>query len=186
VAASSVAAFPPYLSSDLYTIERELGRGEMATMVEQSPQLEAAMAASTALESTNEVAAFIDEYFDAWRGTDVDRIMSYFDDDVTIHVPGAVMHGKQAVRDQFVQPFIAGFPGNRHIAQNTIFGPDVVVVEWNVVGEHSGSYGPLAPTGKHIDLPGCSVYEYNPISRRITAGRLYFDPGTLLKQIGAA
>ncbi len=143
------------------------------------------MTASTVLETTNEVSAFIAEYFEAWRGTDVDRIMSYFDDDVTIEVPGAVMRGKQAVREGFVAPFITGFPGNRHIAQNMIFGPDVVVVEWTVEGEHTGPYGALVPTGAKVDLPGCSVYEYNPSTRQITAGRLYFDLGTLLKQIGA-
>ena len=67
-----------------------------------------------------------------------------------------------------------------------IFGPDVVVVEWSFEAEHNGPFAGRAATGARVEVPGCSVYEYDSAKRQITAGRIYFDVGTLLKQIGPA
>lgn len=144
------------------------------------------MAASTALASVIDVESFINEYFGVWQGTDEDRIMSYYAETVAIQIPGRLMEGKAAVREQFVRPFITGFPGNRHIARNMIFGQGVVVVEWSFEAEHKGPFAGCSATGAHVQVPGCSVYEYDSANRQITAGRIYFDVGTLLKQIGAA
>ena len=132
-----------------------------------------------------EVRAFVEEYFRAWQGTDEDRILSYYSDDVLLQIPGTTMNGKTAVRDQFVRPFIAGFPGNRHISKNMIFGTNVVVVEWSFEAEHSGPFAGRPATGIRVQVPGCSVYEHNLAKRQITGGRIYFDSNTLLKQIGA-
>ena len=87
---------------------------------------------------------------------------------------------------QFVLPFITGFPGNRHIAKNMIFGQDVVAVEWSFEAEHKGLFAGRPATDAHVQVPGCSVYEFDSAKRQITAGRIYFDVGALLKQIGAA
>jgi len=144
------------------------------------------MAASSAVASVIDVEAFINEYFGAWRGTDEDRILSYYTETVSIQIPGTLMKGKSAVREQFVRPFITGFPGNRHIARNMIFGQGVVVVEWDFEAEHKGPFAGRAATGVRVQVPGCSVYEYDLAKRQITAGRIYFDVGTLLTQLGAA
>ena len=96
------------------------------------------------------------------------------------------MAGKEAVENQFVRPFVAGFPGNRHLAKNMIFGQNVVVVEWGFEAEHTGPFAGQLATGLSVKVPGCSVYEYDPIERKITAGRIYVNLATLLKQIAAA
>src|SRR5215471_3729903 len=141
------------------------------------------MAAFSALRSADDVESFIYEYFDAWGGIDEDRIMSYYADNVTVQIPGTLMQGSLAVREQFVRPFIAGFPGNRHTVKNWIFGRDVVVVEWSFEAEHKGPFGGRAATNACVEVPGCGVYEYDSAKRQITAARIYFDVGTLLKQI---
>jgi steroid delta-isomerase-like uncharacterized protein len=142
--------------------------------------------ASPAFASVTEVEAFINEYFRAWQGTDVDLILSYYSDDISLRIPGATMNGKVAVRDQFVRPFITAFPGNLHVAKNLIFGSNVVVVEWSFEAQHKGAFAGRSATGVHVQVPGCSVYEYDLTRRQITGGRIYFDSSTLLKQIGAA
>src|SRR5581483_6086271 len=139
------------------------------------------MAASTALGPVIDVESFINEYFAAWQGTDEDCIMSYYAEDVALQIPGTFMEGKPAVREQFVRPFITGFPGNRHVAKNMVYGPDVVVVEWSFEAEHTGPFAGRAATGARVEVPGCSVYRYNSAKRKITAGHIYFDVGTLLK-----
>jgi len=139
------------------------------------------MAASTALRSIVDIESFMVEYYSAWGGTDEDRIMSYYADNVTVQIPGSLMQGKSAVREQFVRPFITVFPGNRKFVKNIIFGRDVAVIEFTFKAEHKGPFDGRAATDARIELPGCGVYEYDSARRQITAARIYFDVGTLLK-----
>ena len=141
------------------------------------------MAAATALRSVIDIESFMIEYYAAWGGTDVDRIMSYYAENVTVQIPGSLMQGKSAVREQFVRPFITGFPGNRHVVKSMVLGQDVAVVEFTFEAEHKGPFAGRAATDAPIELPGCGVYEYDLARRQITAARIYFDAGTLLKQI---
>jgi PAS domain S-box-containing protein len=142
------------------------------------------MTGSTGLESAAEIETFIAEYYAAWGGTDEDRIMSYYADNVTVQIPGTLMQGKAALLDQFVRPFITGFPGNRHVVKKIVSGPDaVVVVEFTFEAEHKGPFAGRAATDARVALSGCGVYEVDPGKRQITSARIYFDVGTLLKQI---
>ena len=104
------------------------------------------MAISGVIATDSDVRAFLDEYFKAWEGTDENRILSYYAETVSLEFPGALIKGKAALRDQFVRPFVVGFPGNRHIVKNMIFGKNVVVVEWSFEAAHKGgSLVPLQP-----------------------------------------
>jgi len=141
------------------------------------------MATVTALRSAGDIQSFMTEYYAAWGGTDEDRIMSYYADNVTIQIPGSLMQGQAAVREQFVRPFITAFAGNRHFVKNIIFGRDVAVIEFIFKAEHKGPFAGHGATDARIELPGCGVYEYDPVRRQITTARIYFDVGTLLKQI---
>ena len=141
------------------------------------------MASSTAVDAAFDVESFIHAYYDAWGGTDEDRILSYYTDDVVVQIPGTLMEGKEALRDQFVRPFITAFPGNHHVVKKMIFGPGVVVVEFSFEAQHKGPFAGHAVTGAQVKLPGCGVYEYDLANRQITAGRIYFDMGTLLQII---
>src|SRR5215470_10039103 len=141
------------------------------------------MAASPALGSVPDVESFILEYYDAWHGTDEDRILSYYADDVTVQIPGSLIQGKTALREQFVRPFVTGFPGNRHVVKKMIFGHDVVVVEFTFEAEHKGPFAGRAATDARIELAGCGVYQLDSAKRQITTAHIYFDVGTLLKQI---
>src|SRR5262245_62912649 len=114
--------------------------------------------APKSIASDGDIRAFIEEYFEAWSGTDEDRILSYYADTISLEIPGTLMRGKGAVRDQFVRPFVAGFPGNRHITKNMIFGKNVVVVEWSFEADHKGPFAGRAATGTTVKLPGCGVY----------------------------
>ncbi len=141
------------------------------------------MAASTSLGSVFDVESFINEYYDAWGGTDEDRILSYYAENVVLQIPGTLMEGKEALRDQFVRPFITAFPGIRHLVKNMIFGPGMVFVEFSFEAHHKGPFAGHVATGARVRLPGCGVYEYDSAKRQITAGRIYFDMGTLLQII---
>ena len=137
----------------------------------------------TALRTAVDIESFMIEYYAAWGGTDEDRIMSYYAENVKIQIPGGLMQGHSAVREQFVRPFITAFAGNRHFVKNIIFERDVAVIEFTFKAEHKGPFAGHAATNARIELPGCGIYEYDSARRQITAARIYFDVGTLLKQI---
>ena len=118
------------------------------------------------------------------KGTDEGRILAYYADEVVIQLPKDTLEGKVAVRDKFVRPFIAGFPGNVHAIRNLAHAMNLVAVEWNFEAVHLGAFANIQPTGKRVQIPGCSFYQYDLSVRQITAGRIYFDLGTLLRQIG--
>src|SRR5262245_34735620 len=98
------------------------------------------MASSTALRPDFDIESFMTEYYAAWSGTDEDRIMSYYAENATVHIPGALMQGRSAIREQFVRPFVTGFPGNRHVVKDMIVRRDSVVVEFTFNAEHKGSF----------------------------------------------
>jgi steroid delta-isomerase-like uncharacterized protein len=131
------------------------------------------------------VRAFLEQYFDAWKGTDEDRILAYYADAVVIQLPTGTLEGKIAVRDKFVRPFIVGFPGNVHAIRTLAHGTNLVAVEWSFEAVHRGIFANVQATGREIRVPGCSFYEYDLGAGQITAGRIYFDLSTLLRQIGA-
>ena len=129
------------------------------------------------------VGAFVQEYFDGWKGTDVQKILAYYSDDVVIQLPTGTLEGKSAVRDNFVIPFVNGFPGNRHSIRNLAHADNLVAVEWRFDAVHRGNFANIEATGRTVEVLGCSFYEYNLESRKIHAGRIYFDLATLMHQI---
>jgi len=143
------------------------------------------MAATVALASAGDARAFIEQYYKAWHGTDEDHILSYYAENVSVELPGMLINGKAALRDKFVRPFIAAFAGNRHIVKNMIFGRDTVAVEFSFEADHNGPFAGRAATGIPVKVPGCGVYEFDLVNRKITVARIYFEFATLLKQISS-
>ena len=103
------------------------------------------------------------------------QILAYYSDDIVLHVPTGTLEGKTAVRDNFVRPFITAFPGNVNVILNLAYGKNLVAVEWSFEGVHTGPFGNIEATGKQVQVPGCSFYEYDLATRLIPAGRSYFD-----------
>jgi steroid delta-isomerase-like uncharacterized protein len=73
-----------------------------------------------------------------------------------------------------------------HGANVSETGTAVVEVTWK--GTHQGTLqtpnGPIAPTGKPIEVRACAVMELK--GEKVRVQRHYFDMVTLLQQIGAA
>jgi hypothetical protein len=65
------------------------------------------------------------------------------------------------------------------------FGQDVVVVEFSFEADHNGPFAGRAATGIPVKVPGCGVYEFDPINKKITAAHIHFEFATLLKQIAS-
>jgi len=116
------------------------------------------MQATAPQVATEDVRAFVQEYFDAWKGTDEDKILAYYSDGVVIQLPTGTLEGNVAVRDNFVRPFIAAFPGNVHAIRNLAHAKNFVAVEWSFEAVHQGPFADIQATGKKVRVPGCSFY----------------------------
>jgi steroid delta-isomerase-like uncharacterized protein len=80
------------------------------------------------------------------------------------------------------------FPDSKGTYRSThVAGDGTVVLEVTWSGTHQGTLqtptGPLAATGKRIEVPACLVYEMAGEKARLQ--RHYFDMVTLLRQLGA-
>jgi steroid delta-isomerase-like uncharacterized protein len=66
---------------------------------------------------------------------------------------------------------------------------NIVVLEITWKGTHTGPLetpkGPLAATGKRMELRACNVMEIVPDTGKAKLQRQYFDMGTILQQLGA-
>jgi predicted ester cyclase len=130
------------------------------------------------------VRNFIHAYFDAWRGTDEQKILDFYSPDVVLYIPSGKLEGITAVRDGFVHPVVTGFPGNIHSIRNLATGTNLAAVEWKFDAIHKGTFAGIEPTNRKVHIPGSSFYEHNIDLKKIVAGRIYFDFGELLRQIG--
>ena len=65
----------------------------------------------------------------------------------------------------------------RHVTDDTI------VLEVIVRGTHLGEWRGLPATGQSVDVPLCGVYTFDS-DDRLAGERIYYDRGTVLRQLG--
>jgi steroid delta-isomerase-like uncharacterized protein len=60
---------------------------------------------------------------------------------------------------------------------------DAVLVEVIIRGTHLGGWRGLPPTGRRVEFPLCGVYTF-AADDRLAGERVYYDRGTVLRQLG--
>ena len=75
------------------------------------------------------------------------------------------------------------FPDQRNEDVVLTPGEDVVVAEFDLLGTHLGPLGALAPTGRSFRCRMCALFHFAPGGDRIVGERVYFDQGTILRQL---
>ena len=84
------------------------------------------------------------------------------------------------------QGWATAFPDSKATFQRELLSGNTVVLEVTWRGTHSGPLqtpnGPIAATGKRIEVRACMAIEV--AGDKAKAQRHYFDMGTLLQQIG--
>ena len=65
----------------------------------------------------------------------------------------------------------------RHIAE------DAILVEVVIRGTHLGGWRGLPATGRRVEFPLCGVYTFDA-DDRLAGERIYYDRGSVLKQLG--
>jgi steroid delta-isomerase-like uncharacterized protein len=96
---------------------------------------------------------------------------------------GDVYDGAEEVARYFEETRQA-FPDQRNELVALHHSEDAVVVEANLYGTHLGPFRGLPPTGRKFELRICALFLFD--EDRLICERVYFDSGTVLRQLGIA
>ena len=96
---------------------------------------------------------------------------------------GEVHDGPEEVMAYFEETRTA-FPDQRNELLALHHTEDAVIVEAMLYGTHDGPYRGLPPTGRKFEMRFCAVFEFE--ADRLVCERVYFDAGTVLRQLGIA
>src|SRR6058998_3006439 len=78
----------------------------------------------------------------------------------------------------------AAFPDQRNELIALHHADEAVIVEANLYGTHDGPYRGLPPTGRKFEMRFCALFLFD--EDRLVCERVYFDAGTVLRQLGIA
>jgi steroid delta-isomerase-like uncharacterized protein len=90
--------------------------------------------------------------------------------------------GRDGVR-QFYEELMKALPDLEIVVQRRHVAEDAVVVEVMIRGTHLGGWRGLPATGRRVDLPLCGIYTFDA-DDRLAGERIYYDRGTVLRQLG--
>jgi steroid delta-isomerase-like uncharacterized protein len=96
---------------------------------------------------------------------------------------GDVYDGEDEVARYFEETR-AAFPDQRNELIELHQADDSVIVEFDLLGTHLGSFRGLPPTGRSFRCRTLAVFVFE--GDRIVCERVYFDAGTILRQLGVA
>ncbi len=100
---------------------------------------------------------------------------------------GAEFDGEDAVRRYF-KASRTPFPDQSNEIIALRQSEDAIVAEFWLTGTHTGPLktpqGEVAPTGRAFRVQMCAVFEFAAGTDKIVCERVYFDQGSILRQLG--
>jgi steroid delta-isomerase-like uncharacterized protein len=126
--------------------------------------------------------AVVREHMESENRRDFDRTIGTFAHPrYELVATGQVFDGADAVREYYATSR-AAFPDQRNVVHAVHHADDAVVVEFDLLGTHRGTFLGVAPTGREFTCRMAAVFLF--ADDRIVCERVYFDAGTILRQLG--
>jgi steroid delta-isomerase-like uncharacterized protein len=95
---------------------------------------------------------------------------------------GEHYQGGSGVR-QFYEQLLKALPDLEIDVQRRHVTDGAVVLEVMIRGTHLGAWRGLPATGRRVEIPLCGVYTFDA-DDRLAGERIYYDRGTVLRQLG--
>jgi len=86
------------------------------------------------------------------------------------------------VRD-FYEQLMSALPDLEIVVQRRHVTDEAILVEVVIRGTHLGSWRGLPATGRRVEFPLCGVYTFDG-KDRLAGEKIYYDRGTVLRQLG--
>src|SRR6476646_8613903 len=126
--------------------------------------------------------AVIREHMDSENRLDFDATLATFAHPrYELVATGQVFDGADQVMEYY-RTSRAAFPDQRNEIHSLRHADDAVVVEFDLLGTHRGEFVGIEPTGRAFRCRMAAIFEF--AGDRITCERIYFDSGTILRQLG--
>ncbi len=90
--------------------------------------------------------------------------------------------GPNGVR-QFYEQLMNALPDLEIEVQHRHVSEDAILLEVKIRGTHLGGWRGLPATGRRVEFPLCGVYTFDS-ANRLAGEKIYYDRGTVLKQLG--
>ncbi len=124
----------------------------------------------------------IREHMESENRLDFDTTIATFDHPrYELVGTGQVFDGEEQVRKYYAASRTA-FPDQRNEIHTLRHADDAVVVEFDLLGTHLGTFAGFDPTGRTFRCRMAAIFEF--VGDRIVCERIYFDSGTILRQLG--
>ena len=122
------------------------------------------------------------EYLEAWNRRDWTTFREVLDDAYTYTGgDGQLQRGPEAGM-AVGQMFATAFPNGRIDIRNIHTAGDTAIVEFTGSGIHTGDLMGIAPTGREMSMPVCTVL--NTRGGKIISEREYMDMAHMMRQLG--
>ena len=95
---------------------------------------------------------------------------------------GEHYEGPSGVR-LFYEQLMGALPDLAIEVQRRHVTDDAILMEVTIRGTHLGSWRGLPPTGRRIEFPLCGIYTFDA-GDRLAGEKIYYDRGTVLRQLG--
>jgi steroid delta-isomerase-like uncharacterized protein len=95
---------------------------------------------------------------------------------------GEHYQGRDGVR-LFYEQLMRALPDLEIEVQRKHVTNDAILVEVMIRGTHLGAWRGLPPTGRRVEFPLCGVYTFDD-EDRLAGEKIYYDRGTVLRQLG--
>jgi len=126
----------------------------------------------------------MDDYSSAWNSHDVERILSFFTDDVVYEdlAEGKVCRGKKELKD-YVSSMFIDMPDVKVERKSSFTTRNWSAGEWVTSGTFAHSSIPGMPaTGKSFSVRGASIIEFR--KGKISRESAYWNMTSFMQQVG--
>jgi steroid delta-isomerase-like uncharacterized protein len=128
--------------------------------------------------------AVVEQHVGYENAHDLDGVLGTFGN--TAHYDdeawGEHYKGADGVR-RFYEQLMKAMPDLKIEIQHRHVTEDAIVLEVMIRGTHLGPWRGLPATGRRVDLPLCGVYTFDS-DDRLSGEKIYYDRGTVLRQLG--
>jgi len=134
--------------------------------------------------SAQDNIAIARDVFEGWNKKDYDQILRHTADEFVMESDAnpAPVRGREGYRE-FARTYLTAFPDTHFTIDDQIATNDQVVTRWTVTGTHKGELMGISPSGKPVEIHGCSVDQIR--NGEVVRDFTYWDSAALLRQLGA-
>jgi len=142
--------------------------------------------ASAPIPQSRRVArvAIVEQHIRLENEHDLEGVLATFGDSAQYDDEpwGEHYKGRNGVR-LFYEQLMKALPDLEIEVQRRHVTEDTIVVEVMIRGTHLGGWRGLPATGRRVDFPLCGVYTFD-VEDRLAGEKIYYDRGTVLRQLG--